>query len=89
MFRNKSNWASSWMVRVKFYGILRLNTGKSELEVEANRVDQAIQQVAAQSNVGIMDLKRCTILVNGKQARMRSKLAAGDMLVFLSPAGGG
>ena len=77
------------MVNARLYGILRLNAGKSAVEVEANRVDRAIMQVAVQSNLEVKELKRCTILVNGKQARMRAKLVDGDELVFLSPAGGG
>lgn len=77
------------MVEAKIYGVVRLNTGLSSVSIEACRVDEAIRKLAAESKVEIKDLKRCTILVNGKQARMRTKLSDGDEVVFLSPAGGG
>ena len=35
------------------------------------------------------DYKNCVIMLNGRQAKISSKLSDGDELVFMAPSGGG
>lgn len=77
------------MVRVKFFGVMRLNMGISTISVEADRVGGVIDKIAATGKAEKSELKKCMIFVEGKRARVQTRLRDGNEIVFLSPAGGG
>ena len=76
------------MIRVKLYGLLRIESGIKERQLEAATVKEVLE-----------DLERCgiprkkmdatVILVNGKNVNKRSKLSDGDTVVLMSPVAGG
>ena len=76
------------MITVKLFGLLRLDSGIRERQLEAGSVKDVLQALA---NCGISrkDLEGCIILVNGKNANKRSKLTDGDTVVLMSPVAGG
>ena len=76
------------MITVKLYGLLRIESGIKQKQLEAESVQQVLDALCA---VGISqkDLKGCTILVNGNSAAKRSKLKDGDTVVLMSPVAGG
>ena len=76
------------MITVKLYGLLRIESGIKEKQMEASTVKEVLQ---ALSDCGIpkKDLDGCVILINGNSANKRSKLADGDTVVLMSPVAGG
>ena len=76
------------MITVKLYGLLRIESGIKEKQLEASTVKEVLDALA---NCGIdrKDLDSCVILVNGNSASKRSKLADGDTVVLMSPVAGG
>jgi len=76
------------MITVKLYGLLRIESGIKEKQLEAATVKEVL---AALADCGISprDLNGCIILVNGKSGSKRSKLADGDTVVLMSPVAGG
>jgi molybdopterin converting factor small subunit len=77
------------MVTIKLFGILRLNSGISTLKVNAKTVGEAINEISTRTSIKKNDIRYCTIFVNGKLGKNRTKLIDGDEVVFLSPVGGG
>ena len=76
------------MITVKLYGLLRIESGIREKQLEAATVKEVLEQLA---DFGIprRDLSSCLILVNGNSATKRNKLADGDTVVLMSPVAGG
>ena len=76
------------MITVKLYGLLRLDSGIKERQMEAVTVKEVLHDL---ENCGISrkDLEGCVILINGKSANKRSKLHSGDQVVLMSPVAGG
>ena len=76
------------MITVKLYGLLRIESGIKEKQLEAKTVKEVLD---ALTNCGIpkKDLDSCVILVNGNGASKRGKLADGDTVVLMSPVAGG
>ena len=76
------------MITVKLYGLLRIESGIKEKQLEAATVNQILENL---TDCGIPRkvLNGCVILVNGKAARKRSKLTDGDTVVLMSPVAGG
>lgn len=76
------------MITVKLYGLLRIESGIKQKQLEAENVKQVLQ---ALSDCGISqkDLSGCVILVNGNNANKKSKLTDGDTVVLMSPVAGG
>lgn len=77
------------MVKVKFFGVMRLNMGISTISIDADRVGRVIEKIAATGKVEKSELKKCMIFVDGKRARVQTRVRDGNEIVFLSPAGGG
>lgn len=77
------------MITVKLFGLLRLDSGIREMEMEAANVKEVFSQLAATGKITSKELKGCVILVNGKQGNKRSKLNSGDTVTLLSPVAGG
>ena len=76
------------MITVKLYGLLRIESGIKQKQLEATTVKQVLD---ALSDCGIprKDLNGCVILVNGNSANKRSNLTDGDTVVLMSPVAGG
>ena len=68
------------MITVKLYGLLRLDSGIRELDLEAATVAALFTK---------KDLEGCVLLVNGKVSSRRAKLADGDVVQLLPPVAGG
>lgn len=76
------------MIAVKLYGLLRIESGIREKQLEASSVKEVLA-VLADCGISQKDLNSCIILVNGKSRSKRSKLADGDTVVLMSPVAGG
>ncbi|MBQ1281418.1 MAG: MoaD/ThiS family protein [Oscillospiraceae bacterium] len=78
------------MIKVKLFGLLRLNSGLKEAEIEAADVKTAFQALTALApQLSVKELSRCVVFINGKQGSKRSKLKDGDEVTILSPVAGG
>ena len=76
------------MIAVKLYGLLRIESGIKEQQMEAETVKDVLAQLEALGIPG-RELRGCIILINGKSANRRSKLTGGDTVVLMSPVAGG
>ena len=76
------------MITVRLYGLLRIDSGIRERQIEAATVNDVFRDLMA---LGIhrKDLNGCVILVNGKNANKRSVLHDGDVVQLMSPVAGG
>jgi len=76
------------MITVRLYGLLRLNSGIKERQLEAASVKEVFTRL---SHEGIpqKELDGCIVFINGKSANKRHKLADGDTVVLMSPVAGG
>ena len=76
------------MITVKLYGLLRIESGIRERQLEAGTIKEVLEALA---NHGIpqRELHSCIILINGSSATKRSKLNDGDTVVLMSPVAGG
>ncbi len=78
------------MITVKLYGLLRLDSGIRELSLDAKTVPELYSRLPEHSDrITKKDLEGCVLLVNGKAANRRTKLADGDVVQLLSPVAGG
>ena len=78
------------MITVKLYGLLRLDTGIRELSLDAKTVPELYSRLLEHTDrITKTDLEGCVLLVNGKAANRRTKLADGDVVQLLSPVAGG
>ena len=76
------------MITVKLYGLLRLDSGIKEKQLDADTVKQVLEALA-DCGIPKKDLNGCVILVNGNSAGKRSRLTDGDTVVLMSPVAGG
>mgnify|MGYP006380340087 CR=1 FL=1 len=76
------------MITVKLYGLLRIESGIKEKQLEAATVKEVLDVLAA-GGISRKDLRGCVILINGNSANRRSKLTGGDTVVLMSPVAGG
>lgn len=82
------------MIKVKFFGILRLSLQKSSVELEAENVSDLINNICKlMPEADYNDLRNSIIFVNDteivKLKGYRTKLRQGDEVMFLSPVSGG
>lgn len=82
------------MVRVKLFGLLRIDSGIKELSVKADIVKDIFHVLieAASRNgktITVKDINSCAVMVNGQQATKNTKLKDGDEVVFMSMVAGG
>ena len=78
------------MITVKLYGLLRLDSGIRELSLDAKNVPELYSRLLEKTDrISKKDLEGCVLLVNGKAANRRTKLADGDVVQLLSPVAGG
>ena len=76
------------MITVKLFGLLRLESGIREKQLEAGSVKDVFQQLA-RAGISPKALSGCVIFVNGKPASKRTKLADGDLVMLMPPVAGG
>ena len=76
------------MITVKLYGLLRIDSGIREAQLDAKTVKEALEQLADRG-ISRDALSGCVILVNGNSASKRRKLTSGDTVVLMSPVAGG
>ena len=76
------------MITVKLYGLLRIDSGIKERQLEAATLKEVLDDLA-DCGLSPRDLQGCIILINGKNATKRSKLTDGDTVVLMSPVAGG
>lgn len=84
------------MVKVKLFGLLRLDSGLKELEIEADCVRDIYPRILDEMRrrdpacaFTIKELKACIVSVNEKQARPGTRLRDGDLVYLLPPVAGG
>ena len=75
------------MITVKFYGLLRLETGIKQLQLEAGTVGEL--KKALTGYVPEDKIKGCLLLVNGRQSNRFTKLQDGDQVMLMPPVAGG
>ena len=76
------------MITVKLYGLLRIESGIRQKQLEARSVKEVLEQLA-DCGIDRRDLDSCIILVNGNSAKKRTKLTDSDTMVLMSPVAGG
>ena len=76
------------MITVKLYGLLRINSGIKERQIEAASLKDVWNDLIAQV-ISMKDLNGCIILINQKSANKRSLLTDGDVVQLMSPVAGG
>ena len=76
------------MITVKLFGLLRLESGIKEKQLEAASVKEVLQSLA-EAGISKKDLSGCVIFVNGENANKRKKLKDGDLVVLMLPVAGG
>ena len=76
------------MITVKLYGLLRIESGIKEKQLEAATVKEVLELLAV-CGIPRKGLNGCVILINGNSANKRSKLSDGDTVVLMSPVAGG
>ena len=76
------------MITVKLYGLLRIESGIKQRQMEAGTIKEVLGALAV-CGIPKRDLDGCVILINGNSASKRSKLQDGDTVVLMSPVAGG
>ena len=76
------------MIRVKLYGLLRVESGIKERQLEAATVREVLEDLE-RCGIPRKKLEAAVILVDGSSANKRSKLKDGDTVVLMSPVAGG
>ena len=76
------------MITVKLYGLLRIETGIKERQIEASNIKDVLDDLESQG-ISRKDLTGCVILINQKPANKRSSLHDGDVVQLMSPVAGG
>ena len=84
------------MVKVKLFGLLRLDCGLRELELEAGSVHEvypllleAVAEKDPRTSVTRAELDGCIVMLNGKEAKKNAVLHDGDELMLVTPVCGG
>lgn len=75
------------MITVKLFGLVRLETGIKELQVQARDLKELKKELIRW--IPEEKLKGCVVLVQGKPARGRTKLQDGDEVMLMPPVAGG
>lgn len=82
------------MVKVKLFGLLRIDSGIKELSAEADIVKDifpVLIETASRNGktITVKDINSCAVMVNGQQATKNTKIKDGDEVVFMSMVAGG
>lgn len=84
------------MVKVKLFGLFRLDTGIREFEADVNTAKDLypiIVKMAKEKkpnlNLTVKELEGCIVAVNGKQVKSTAALKDGDEVMLTTPVCGG
>lgn len=84
------------MVKVKLFGLFRLDTGLKELDADVKSVRELYpvllseaKKVKPDTKVTAADIDGCIVMINGKQGKKSSTLKDGDEVMLMSPVCGG
>ena len=78
------------MITVKFYGLLRIDSGIREVQIEAECLKGLYSEIMRlYPSIEREGLRHSIVLINGERAHPSSKLSEGDTVQFLSPSAGG
>ncbi len=75
------------MITVRLFGLVRLETGIKELQVEAangKELRNALTQTLPEETV-----RGCRLLANGRPVTRTTKLKDGDQVMLMPPVAGG
>ena len=75
------------MITVKVFGLVRLETGIKELQIEASNGKEL--QNALIRQIPKEKVKGCVLLVDGKPVTRFTKLKDGDQVMLMPPVAGG
>lgn len=75
------------MITVKLFGLVRLETGIKELQIEAANVKELKRQLIRY--LPEEKIKGCVLFINGKQSNRFTKLKDGDQVMLMPPVAGG
>ena len=75
------------MITVKLYGLVRLETGIKQMQIEAGNIREL--KKALTGYIPEEKVKGCVLLVNGKQTNRFTKLNDGDQVMLMPPVAGG
>ena len=75
------------MITVKLFGLVRLQTGIKELQVEAANVREL--KKALTRHIPEEQIKGCVLFVDGRQVNRFTKLKDGDQVMMMPPVAGG
>ena len=76
------------MITVKLFGLLRVESGIKQRQMEAATIREVLQQLQ-DAGISKKDLSGSVIFVNGEPAGKRKKLTDGDLVVLMPPVAGG
>lgn len=84
------------MVKVKLFGLLRLDTGLKELEADVKTVKELYavllneaKKAKPDTKVTAKDIDGCIVMINGSAGKKTSRLSDGDEVMLMSPVCGG
>jgi len=87
------------MIRVRLFGLFRLDTGLRELKVDASKVRivadlypvllEEAHKVNPRTKIIAKDIDGCIVVVNGKQLNKKVAIKDGDEVMLMSPVCGG
>jgi len=83
------------MVKVKFFGLLRIDSGIKEMELEADSLKALYPLIISKAEemgckaLNMEMLRACAVNVNGKAAVKGQKLSPGDTVCLFPPVAGG
>ena len=83
------------MVRVRFFGLVRLKLAVEEINIEANTIRQLTEELGKLygDTITAKEFRDNVMFVNGtmitEMKNMKTKLKDGDEVMILSPASGG
>lgn len=83
-------------VKVKLFGLLRIDSGIKELELEAATLRELYPRLLAELRsrdpdcpLEEKDLRACVVTVNDRRAKPGARLSPGDLVCLLPPVAGG
>lgn len=82
------------MIKVRFFGMIRLKLKVSSVEIEAGRIDRLLVEISKKyEGLSLKELKNSIIFVNGTNMinlnMLKTRLNDGDEVQVFSPAAGG
>ena len=84
------------MVKVKMFGLFRLDTGIKDFETEAKTAKEIYVEILKMAKetkpylqLTLKDLEGCIVSVNGKQVKSTTPLNDGDVVMLTTPVCGG